>query len=138
MRYVFVLLCVLFLPACQIQYEKICFNETCFQAELAVTPEERAKGLMYRETMDEDKGMLFVFDASGEYSFWMKNTLIPLDILWIDENKTIVYMNENTPPCEQDLCQSYKPDKNANYVLELNAGTVDKFGIEIGDKVFIS
>src|SRR4030042_2848822 len=65
---------------------QVCFKKHCFSVELAVTPEEREEGLMFRKNLDSDKGMLFIFEKEGKYGFWMKKTLIPLDIIWIDDN----------------------------------------------------
>ena len=58
-------------------------------------------GLMFRENMDSDRGMLFIFEKEGEYPFWMKNTLIPLDIIWINKDKEVVFISENAQPCEE-------------------------------------
>ncbi|MBW2995533.1 DUF192 domain-containing protein [Candidatus Woesearchaeota archaeon] len=138
MKLLVVLFCLLLLAGCQSKSPKVCINEKCFEVELAVTTEQRAKGLMHRTHLDEDKGMLFVFEKSDIYGFWMKNTLIPLDIIWIDENKTIVHINKDTQPCKQDPCLSYRPEKEAKYVLELSAGAADRIGLKIGDKVSIS
>jgi len=112
---------------------RVCFEETCFFAELAQTPVERAKGLMFREELPKDMGMLFVFKGEGIHSFWMKNTYIPLDIIWLNAEKEVVFINKNTPPCGEE-CPSVIPDKSAKYVLELNAGIADKIGLEVGDR----
>ena len=90
---------------------------------------------MFRENLEQDKGMLFIFQEEGEYSFWMKNTLIPLDIIWINQNKEVVFIKKNFEPCTQEVCPSVKPDKKAKYVLELNVGTVEQIGLKIGDKI---
>lgn len=66
---------------------KVCFNNYCFNVRLAVTTDEKAKGLMYEKELGDNEGMLFVYDDEGEYGYWMKNTLIPLDIIWIDRDK---------------------------------------------------
>ena len=63
---------------------KICFKERCFRVEIAQTPKQRAQGLMFRQDLAEDHGMLFDFNENGRHSFWMKNTLVPLDIIWIN------------------------------------------------------
>jgi len=112
---------------------QVCFKNNCFEVELARTTTERNRGLMFRESLNQDKGMLFIFDREGEYPFWMKNTLIPLDIIWINENKEVVFISENTQSCEKDPCPSVNPGKNAEYVLELNGGTAQKIGLNIGD-----
>lgn len=114
----------------------VCFGNHCFLAELAESRAERERGLMFRKSLDSDKGMLFVFEEEEEYPFWMKNTLIPLDMIWINENKEVVFVSKNVQPCEgENHCLSINPNKKAKYVLEINAGSVKEAGIEIGDKV---
>ena len=115
----------------------VCFGERCFDVEIADTPEERAIGLMHRDDLGQDKGMLFIFEDSGVFPFWMKNTLIPLDIIWISQDNVVVYISRDTRPCIADPCPSVNPRKVALYVLEVNGGTSDKIGIGIGDMVTI-
>lgn len=115
--------------------DRVCFKEHCFNVVLAETEEEQQKGLMFRENLGPDEGMLFIFEKEGYHSFWMKNTLIPLDIVWINENREVVYISENTSPCEEDFCPSVEPDQKAKFVLELKGGTVKKIGLEVGDKL---
>lgn len=114
---------------------KVCMNYICFNVEVARTANEQEKGLMFRTKLDESSGMLFIFEKAGNYTFWMKNTLIPLDIIWINENKTIVYIKENALPCLSELCEIYGPETYAKYVLEINANQSKKNGIKIGEKV---
>ena len=115
-----------------------CFKEHCFNIELAVTEEERSQGLMFREYLALNEAMLFVFPEEGEYPFWMKNTLIPLDIIWINQEKEVVFIRENLQPCEDEYsCPLVRPDKNAKYVLEVNEGIVEKIGLEVGDKILL-
>lgn len=114
---------------------KVCFENKCFDIEIVNTSEEREKGLMNRENLDLEKGMLFVFEKEGEYNFWMKNVLISLDIIWIDESKEIVFIKNNAEPCRTELCESFNPDKKAEYVLEVNGGMMEEMGIKIGDEV---
>jgi len=116
---------------------KVCFKNNCFKVELAVTPEEQKQGLMFRKNLDQDEGMLFVFKEEEEYLFWMKDTLIPLDIIWINQNKEVVFISENTQPCSENDCNSINPDKKAQYVLELKGGRVRDIGLKIGDKMDI-
>lgn len=116
---------------------QVCFENTCFDVELAKSIEKRNNGLSFRESLDSKKGMLFIFNKQGKHSFWMKNTLIPLDIIWIDENKEIVFISENTQPCRQDSCHIIKPTENAKYVLEINAGLSEKIGLFVGDEIII-
>lgn len=116
----------------------VCIKERCFNVEVADTESKRTVGLMYREFLDQDKGMLFVFDKPGEHGFWMKNTKIPLDIIWVSEEKTIVHIEKEVPPCIELKCESYSPSTEALYVLEINSGLSDQFGFLIGDKAEIT
>lgn len=104
-------------------------------AELAVTPEERARGLMYRKKMGSDQGMLFIFGEEGFYSFWMKNMVISLDFIWLDKEKRIVHMEQNVPPCKQEPCPTYTSKVPARFFLELKAGSVEKRKLKILDRL---
>ena len=117
---------------------RACINNNCFDVEIAETSAERMKGLMNRESLDENSGMFFIFDKEKEYSFWMKNTLIPLDIIWLNKDMEIVHIEKNVQPCEEDPCQRYTPSKPAKYVLELNAGQVDKNNIEVENNLIFN
>lgn len=97
--------------------------------EIAKSDDELAKGLMFREGLGENNGMLFVFDDASSHSMWMKNTLIPLDMVWIDDNFKIVHVEKNVQPCKSLACPSYGAPVPASYVLELNAGWLDKNNI---------
>jgi len=114
---------------------KVCFNENCYDVELAKTDEQRQLGLMNRESLDESKGMLFVYEDEGIHTFWMKNTRIPLDILWIDSNGTVVRIIKNAEPCTKEYCPSINPNKKANYVLEINGGEADSIGLAEGSRL---
>ncbi len=103
--------------------------------ELAIDDETRAQGLMYRESLASDRGMLFLFTNDDVYPFWMKNTLIPLDMVWIDRNQTIAGIRSDVPPCRRDPCPSYDPQVQARYVLELAAGVAAKHRLAPGQKV---
>ena len=111
----------------------LCIKGNCFQVQLAETELQREKGLMHVKELDKDKGMLFIFDKEGIYPFWMKNTLIPLDMIWIDSNYKIVFISQNVQPCRSLICPSIIPNAKANYVLEINAGILQNLGIKIGD-----
>jgi uncharacterized membrane protein (UPF0127 family) len=100
--------------------------------EIADTPAKRTLGLMYRRSLPQDAGMLFIFESSGPLSFWMKNTYIPLDMIFADEGKTIVSIAKNTVPLSEALIPS---GKNAMYVVEVNAGFCDKHGIRTSDLI---
>ena len=101
--------------------------------EIAADNELRAQGLMYRDHIDPGKGMLFVFPRDDVFSFWMKNTRIPLDMIWVDANKRIVGIRENVPPCKVEDCPSYGPGVVARYVLEVGGGEAAKHGLKVGD-----
>lgn len=103
-----------------------------YQIELALTPKEHAKGLMFREELPPNHGMLFVFNQTGIKSFWMKNTLIPLDMLFIDQFGVIKHIHHNAIPHDETHISSQLPVKS---VFEINGGQAKEIGIEIGDKV---
>ena len=103
-----------------------------FNVELALTPRQQAKGMMYRTYMADDSGMLFVFKGEAKRSFWMKNTLIPLDMLFIAADGEIVHIHHNAKP--QDLTK-ITAEEDAMAVLELKGSTADKMGIKKGDYV---
>jgi hypothetical protein len=117
---------------------KVCFGEKCFLVKIAKTDFERRRGLMFQKELGEEMGMLFIFDKENIYSFWMKNTLIPLDMIWIDKNNKVVFINENSQPCGAEECPLISPNVKAKYVLEINAGVSKGDGIKIGDIVDLS
>lgn len=107
-----------------------------YDLEIAYTKEKRTRGLMYVKKLDVRSGMLFLFKEEKEQSFWMKNTYIPLDIIFIDKTKTIVGIVHNAPPF---TLLPQKINKPSIYVVELNANTARTQNIEIGDKLnFVS
>lgn len=136
-------------------------GEIPFKVEIADTPEERERGLMFREKLEEGHGMLFVFEEEAPRGFWMKNTKIPLDIVFFDREKTVVSFVENMKPCSERTtrgtsagarqrgadgtyaqaeliqntakCPTYDSEKPAMYALELKKGMVEKYGIKAGD-----
>lgn len=100
--------------------------------ELATCEEEHARGLMYRKQMDENKGMLFIFQNEDMRSFWMRNTLIPLDIIYINSDKKVVSIAKNAKVLDETSLPSEAP---AMYVVEINAGLCDKYGIDKGTEI---
>lgn len=104
-------------------------------AELAVSDEERARGLMFRDKMHEKQAMLFVFDEDDIHSFWMKNMRFAIDILWLDRDKRIVHIESRVPPCPREPCPSYTPFRAAVYVLELQAGSAERHGLREFDRL---
>lgn len=109
-----------------------------FSIEIVNDDESRARGLMFRDSMPADHGMLFLFDDMRPRVFWMKNTHIPLDILYFDQEYKLVSMQQRVPPCRSDPCAQYPSEGPAKYVLELNSGTSEKLGVEPGDKLTVS
>ncbi len=112
----------------------VCVDNSCVVVEVADTPAERQWGLMNRSKLAEDAGMIFVFEEMGIHSFWMKNTLIPLDVIWIGDNLHVMEV-QSMSPCAQDPCPLYTPAWPAKYVLEVNAGWAEKKGIGPGELV---
>lgn len=104
-----------------------------FQVALATTEESRREGLMGVTSMNKDQGMLFIFPESQYLSFWMKNTYIPLDIIFIDENLNIIQIHKNTTPFDEYT--HYRSNQVAKYALELNANTSTHKNIKVGDKL---
>ncbi len=105
---------------------------TKIDIEIANNDETRTRGLMYRSSMKENQGMLFIFPREDYQSFWMKDTVIPLDMIFVNAKKEIVTIHKNTTPYS---LKGYPSDEPAKYVVEVNAGFTDKYNIEIGDKI---
>lgn len=89
---------------------------------------------MYREHLAKNRGMLFTFDQAQPWTFWMKNTKIPLDIIWMNEKKQIVHIESNVPICTRtdDGCRQYQPNEPALYVLELGGGMAEYYKLQKG------
>ncbi len=103
--------------------------------EVADTFDLRKRGLMFRPSLPEDRGMFFIFDREQPLNFWMKNTLITLDMVFIDANYKVINIVKNAPPCEQKECPSYSAAAKGQYVLEINGNASEKYGLAKGDKV---
>lgn len=106
-----------------------------FDVEIASTAAQHRKGLMYRKNLPKNQGMLFIFEKEKPLSFWMKNTLIPLDIIFISKDKKVVSIAFNALPCQKDPCPSHYSYKPAQYVVEINGGLAEEFGIKKGAEV---
>jgi uncharacterized protein len=105
-------------------------------ADIAATDEQIVKGLSVKNTLAENEAMLFVYDNEAQYTFWMKNMKFPIDIIWIDADKTVVHIEHNLQPCSSDLlCPTYKPVDDSLYVLETVAGFAEKHDIAKGTAV---
>jgi uncharacterized protein len=105
---------------------------TRVRLELALTEEEQQLGLMFRDTLAPDAGMLFVFKTDGTYPFWMKNTFIPLDMIWMDSSGRVVDVHDHVLPCHSDPCPSAIPRAPGRAVLEVNAGFAAAHGVRPG------
>jgi uncharacterized membrane protein (UPF0127 family) len=103
-----------------------------YRLELALTPEEQAQGLMYRESLPQKTGMLFLFPDAAPHGFWMKNTMIPLDMIWMDDSGRVLYVSADTPPCKADPCPTYGPEAPARMVLEIAGGLAAREKITVG------
>lgn len=112
-------------------------NIVKISVEIADDNEETAKGLMYRKKLEENSGMLFIFGNEEYQTFWMKNTVIPLDIIFIDKNSKIVDI-KNAVPCKKEPCALYKSSMPAKYVLEVNGNFSINNNIKTGDKLIIN
>lgn len=107
-----------------------------YSAEVVDTPEERRQGLGGREALETDQAMVFLFDEPGEYGFWMKGMLFPIDIIWVEDGE-VVFIKENAKNLPLDVPDKalpvYTPDTPASMVIEVPAGDVEEYGIEVGD-----
>jgi len=139
-RWLVILVMAIFLILTLVLWPKnnrVCFPNVCVDIELAQTADEKAKGLMFRTHLPEGQGMLFVYEEEGIYPFWMKNTLIPLDMIWISGDFKVVDVR-HAIPCPSDSCASYTPSAKAKYILEVNSGFTEKYYIKVGDSLIIN
>ena len=109
-----------------------------FDVEQANDPASQERGLMFRDSMPDDHGMIFNFADEQPRTFWMKNCRMPLDILYFDANYKLVSMQQRVPACRSDPCPTYPSEGPAQYVLELNAGVADKLGVKPGDVLSVA
>lgn len=118
--------------------KRVCIRAACVTAETAADPDARARGLMYRDGLAPDTGMLFVFDRPGEHAFWMMNMKFALDMIWITPDLRVAAVSENVPPCAPGkTCESISPGIECAYVLEVPAGFSRRYAIAAGDTVTI-
>jgi hypothetical protein len=122
-------------PAFALHLARVTVGSAAFQVEMAQTLEERQQGLMFRQELPPERGMLFV-QPPGPALFWMKNTYIPLDLLYFDAGGTLLQIQADTPPCTTPNCPIYPSDTDTvRYILEINAGEARRRGIRIGDRL---
>lgn len=105
------------------------------RVECAATEEQRNRGLMFRSRLGDDEGMLFVFREESTPSFWMKNTFVALDLLFLDKDGRVVDLAEGLRPCTGDPCPVYSPSARSRYALEVASGTARRHGISRGDRI---
>lgn len=129
---------LMIITGCANNLEKtqVMINENIITVEIANNTAERQKGLMFREELCQECGMLFIFEKEQKLQFWMKNTLIPLDLIFISKEGEIQQIQE-ADPCIEEYCKLYISEKPAKYVLEVNKGYSTEKGIKINDSVII-
>ncbi len=127
-----------FLSSRPYKKKTIKYKNHAIRVEIADTMARGAVGLMYRESIGKDEGMLFVFPMERQWKIWMLNMRFPLDIVWMDRSGSAIYIEKNLKPCTSFFsCDSYAPEKGAKYVLELAAGSAARLGIRVGDRLKI-
>jgi len=115
---------------------KVTVNGMVLVADISATNEQRTKGLSVKDALAENEAMLFVFDNEAEHTFWMQNMRFPIDIIWINSNKTVVHIEHNLQPCGYGLlCPTYKPSQDSLYVLETVGGFVEKHDVVQGTQI---
>jgi hypothetical protein len=123
------------------EYDKliVTINGYNISAFIADTNEKRTNGLSRVENLDKDQGMLFILDYPSKQGFWMKEMNFPIDIIWINDNYTVIHIEGSLEPCVSTfLCPVYSPSDDAKYVLETNSGFAESHLIEIGSKAVIN
>jgi len=113
-------------------------NGKTIYAEVMMRPADMLRGMLFRDSLPADHGMIFVHGAPGKYPYWMHNVKIPLDIIWMDAQRRVVELSENTPPCKEKsalACPNYGGKENAQFVLEMNGGAAAKNGIIVGSRI---
>lgn len=113
----------------------IYFKNNSFLVEMAETKQQQEKGLMFVRSLPSNSGMLFIYKDEAPRSFYMKNTYIPLDIIWMNKEKKVVFIKKNAEPENLDAYETISPREEAMYVLELSSGSSERIGLRIGDKL---
>jgi uncharacterized protein len=136
-----ILTAILFILSFLNTSERVCFRDAhCVSVEIKDSDEERALGLMFRENMTDKEGMLFIFDSNVSYPFWMKNMKMPIDIIFIGQNKKIISISENAIPCTKPdaECELYYPAAEYMYVVETVSGFSRQHKLENGQEIYFS
>jgi uncharacterized membrane protein (UPF0127 family) len=122
-------------PVQALDLSRIAVGSETFQVEVARTPQQRQQGLMFRRELPQDQGMLFE-QPPGPAAFWMKNTSIPLDLLYFDAGGRLLQIEASAPPCTTPICPIYRSaTATVRYILEINAGEAARRGIRVGDRL---
>ena len=127
-----IMLMVTLSPVCA-ENPQACFSSHCVDVEIARTAQAMEQGLSGHRPLTDNQGMLFMFQAPGQYGFWMKDMTFDLDIIWMDQDGKIVDIKHDFKPCTPQSCPVYKPAVNALYVLEVNAGYCQQHNVKVGD-----
>jgi uncharacterized protein len=106
------------------------------ELEVARTSQQQAKGLMHREPLPDNRGMLFPFESARSVGFWMKNVPVPLDMVFLHQGKVVGIQN-SAPPCAKQPCPVYGPQVPVDQVIELRAGRANELGLQVGDSVVV-
>jgi uncharacterized membrane protein (UPF0127 family) len=121
------------IPADRYLQAKVIVNNFELIADLAITNDQQIKGLDVKDQLKENEGMLFVEKQPAKYDFWMRGMKFPIDIIWLDNDRTVIHIEHNLQPCVSDLdCPLHSPDKDALYILETVAGFSQKHNVETG------
>ena len=111
-------------------------NGSFLKSEVADTPEKLLFGLAFRPSLPEDEAMLYIFGESGLHRVWTKEFQFPVDVIWVDESKIVVHLEKDVPPCSKNPCTWYGPPPNdARYILEANAGFINREKVAIGNQL---
>jgi len=122
----------------KIEYSQVKINGKKIKAEVADTFAERTKGLSDREKLGKNEGMIFIFEESGIYPFWMNAMKFSIDIIWVNDNKIVDIVKSAPTPESSGQIANYEPKVAADIVIEVNAGFCDKNNVKIGDDIQIS
>ncbi|MFY9299616.1 MAG: DUF192 domain-containing protein [Candidatus Nitrosotenuis sp.] len=115
---------------------KVVVNGFEIMADIALTNEQKAKGLAIKDSLNENEGMLFIFQQEGKYGFWMNGMKFPIDIFWLNKAGKVIHIETNLQPCaSKSECPTFNPQENTLYVLETVAGFAEKHGVKIGTDV---
>lgn len=133
--YILILILLIFAGCGKVERRQVYFKDNSFTVEMARTRQQQEKGLMHRRDLASDAGMLFIFRDEGPKPFHMKNMYIPLDIIWMNKERRVVFIKKNAEPAVSGHAEKICPESGAMYVLELRAGTAERIGLKEGDSL---